>query len=457
MNTSPPSHPVSRRSETLLFISYAVEDRYFAEWLARKLAYFGYGVWIDQIKLLGGESWVKEVDIAIKERSFRVLGVLSNSSISKDNPRKERTLALQLAKERKIDDFLITLNLDGVKPDWTLSDISWIPFYESWADGLRRLLKKLDSLSAPRIHVGNPGIANATMDAVPDLLIRKPEPLTTNLLPFTQLPEALSVFDWPNKNIGNDEENHVLWPHYSLGKETSQAVAFFPPPDGLAHQVKKIQAYHWPSAKLISGVETHVIVSNLLKRHVHSWLVRSGCQVVFDTRRSYYIPALFRNESVYRFQDVDGSSSYIRTHGLIRLCRPNTPPEEINHHPAVQYRIKKADWGGYVIQLRPCVALFDSQHNMITGRRVGPRVKKVTCHYYNEKWRKRLSVFAQLLLQESAVQVDGGLALGSLITLSADQALDEQLLIDGPVPSIDVVDVPEVQLGDGELEDEDDE
>src|SRR5665213_1255033 len=119
----------------LLFISYAYENQIFAKWLARKLAFYGYGVWIDQIEILGGESWVKDVEIAIRDRSFRVLGLLSNASIGKDNPRKERTQALQLGKQRKIDDFLITLNLDGVQPDWTLSDISWISFRESWADG----------------------------------------------------------------------------------------------------------------------------------------------------------------------------------------------------------------------------------------------------------------------------------------------------------------------------------
>jgi hypothetical protein len=94
MSNSITTEPDLRR---LLFISYAYEDQVFAKWLARKLAFYGYGVWIDQIEILGGESWVKEVDIAIKERAFRILGLLSHASITKENPRKERTLALRLA------------------------------------------------------------------------------------------------------------------------------------------------------------------------------------------------------------------------------------------------------------------------------------------------------------------------------------------------------------------------
>src|SRR5690606_22499892 len=129
-------------SRRLLFISYAYEDEVFARWLARKLAFHGYGVWFDQIKLLGGESWVEEVGVAIKERSARVLALLSKDSISKDHPRKERTMAQAVGKKLEINDFLIPLNLDGTEPDWKVSDISWISFRESWAHGLRRLLKK---------------------------------------------------------------------------------------------------------------------------------------------------------------------------------------------------------------------------------------------------------------------------------------------------------------------------
>jgi hypothetical protein len=73
-----------------LFISYAYEDEVFAKWLARKLAFYGYGVWIDQYEILGRESWVKDIGQAISEHSFRILAILSRNSIDKENPRKER-------------------------------------------------------------------------------------------------------------------------------------------------------------------------------------------------------------------------------------------------------------------------------------------------------------------------------------------------------------------------------
>jgi hypothetical protein len=418
----------------LLFISYAYEDQVFAKWLARKLALYGYGVWIDQIQILGGESWVKDVDVAIQERSFRVLGLLSKASIAKDNPRKERTQALKLGKQRQTDDFLITLNLDGSQPDWTLSDISWISFRGSWADGLRRLLKKLESLNAPRIHAGNSAIAKAALERGSSLLTQKSEPLTTNLLPFVQVPEVLRVFDISELDDDQSKASYDLWPHYRL--EPRRAVAFSPPPAGLARTIKETKAgFCWPSYDSIRDTPTHTIISRVLNRSVHSWLMRAGC-ILAEDRSAHYLPAPFRGESIYRFKDVDGSSTYIQVAGSVRLYRPNSAPEEVIHHPAIRYAIRKTDWGGFVIQLRPGVSLFDGAHKLITGRKVGPRTKKVTRAYFNSKWRKRLMAFTQLLTQAAAEDKESVLKLGSLITISTDWSLDETLLAGAPVSEV---------------------
>ena len=131
--------------EEHLFISYASEDYELAEWLTLKLTNEGYKVWCDRFELLGGESYPKDIDKAIKNKTFRIIALLSHNSIDKPNPVKERTLALNIGKERSID-FLIPLNVDGLSGtqlDWMTSDIVYIDFNKSWAEGLRRLLKKL--------------------------------------------------------------------------------------------------------------------------------------------------------------------------------------------------------------------------------------------------------------------------------------------------------------------------
>jgi hypothetical protein len=205
--------PVSDPARDHLFISYAWEDGAFAEWLALKLTAEGYRVWCDRFKLLGGESYPQDIDRAIREQTFRLLALMSYHSVNKPNPLKERTLALNLARERK-EDFLIPLNVDGLAPTevgWMLSDLSYISFHRSWADGLSQLLKKLLSLDAPR------RLAADGRGAVTDWFTRRdavstgPERLWTNLLAIEELSTELLCV-----TLGSPPAAELLatWPHY---------------------------------------------------------------------------------------------------------------------------------------------------------------------------------------------------------------------------------------------------
>ena len=133
-----------------LFISYASEDIALAEWLTFKLTSLGYKVWCDRIKLFGGESYPKDIDVAIKNRTFRFLALLSYASLNKPNPLKERTTSLNIAEKRK-EDFVIPLNLGVEKPQlpWQFSDLTWVDFSKNWATGLAGLLKALRKAETP--------------------------------------------------------------------------------------------------------------------------------------------------------------------------------------------------------------------------------------------------------------------------------------------------------------------
>ena len=134
-----------------LFISYAWENCALPDWLVRQLTLRGYRVWCDRFEMLGGESFPKTIDGVIKTRSFRLIALLSRHSLDKANPRKERTLALNLGRQWEID-FMIPLNVDGLKASelpWDYSDLTYIPF-KDWAAGLEQLLRVLAKAGAPR-------------------------------------------------------------------------------------------------------------------------------------------------------------------------------------------------------------------------------------------------------------------------------------------------------------------
>jgi len=434
---------VTANKRDLLFVSYAYEDEVFARWLARKLALYGYGVWFDQIKILGGESWVEEVDVAIKERSARVIAILSQASFNKPNPRKERTLALQISKQRKIPDFLITLKLDETDPDWTLSDISWISFRESWANGLQRLLKKLQSIDAPRIHSGNPSIAKASLDDGSRFLSEEEELITSNWLPFKNIPTTLCGFD--TRNLKEEEEKS--WPNYTL--QRGRAISFVDPPEKLMDRCKKTQEkYLWKDVDFIHGTPTYNIINQILNRQARAWLIEAGC--IGDGSKTCYIPDPFRESSIYRFPDTSGKSVYIYTSGEITIKRLGVPPETVIYHPSIRFSSRRIGKTDFVLQLHPSVSVFNKDHEPYTGTKVGPRRKKVTRSWYNEKWRRRLMAFYHLLSVNDGS--DGNLGLEPPISLHSPISLNESLFDDAPLENSEDQIQMQVEVSDDEFE-----
>ncbi|MEX0287785.1 MAG: toll/interleukin-1 receptor domain-containing protein [Flavobacteriaceae bacterium] len=406
----------------LIFISYAYEDEVFAKWLARKLALYGYGVWIDQLKILGGESWVDDVDEAIKDRSYRVLAILSKDSLKKPNPKKERTLALKLENQRGLKDFIITLKLDHTDPDWTLSDISWIPFYNSWNEGLRKTLKKLRSLDAPKIHEGNPAIAKLSLESSSDLLIQESEPLHINWLPIKEIPEVLRVF---NVRL-LDKEELKNWPGFFLG-EGRYGVLTNPHADLEKRVSKSKETHYWPSLNSIRGNPTGTVITKILNQYLRGWLKKAGC-LYEPSQKVFYLPSIFNQESTYRFKDFTEKSSYIRTNGIIHIKKPVGPAETIVHHPAIRATVRNVNKHTFVIQIIPAVALFDQHRQPIKGMSVGPRRKKVTRMWNNGKWRKRLAAFTSILLKQANEDDSSPLKIDSVADIQSDWKLNEDAL-----------------------------
>src|SRR5207247_138875 len=191
-----------------VFINYGTEDQDLASWLALKLTAAGYLAWFDQYKLLGGEPFPTDIDHAIKERTFRMVSILSRATIDKPNPRKERTAALNVSKALGIPDFVIPIKaaeLDSIDLSWQVSDLTWIDFSMNWADGFRRLLRRLESIDAPRaLSDGNQAVT-AWYASSDDVIRHRPERLWSNVVEFVEFPSVVYrvqpageiALDWP--------------------------------------------------------------------------------------------------------------------------------------------------------------------------------------------------------------------------------------------------------------------
>jgi hypothetical protein len=145
-------------NRNIIFISHATpQDNEFSIWLASRLEMLGYKIWLDKNYLLGGEKIWQTIQNIIRNESAKLLLVCSNNIIDvngnlKDGINKEMLFAEGIAKEHKIEDFIIPLKIDNSSYNAVigLNILNHIEFSDSWADGLKQLLKKLAKDSVPK-------------------------------------------------------------------------------------------------------------------------------------------------------------------------------------------------------------------------------------------------------------------------------------------------------------------
>ena len=139
----------------VVFVSHAnPEDNVFARWLSLKLAGFGYRVWSDVTKLLGGEDFWQEIEPIIRDSTVKFLYVLSRTSNHKEGVLRELAVADAVRKTNsEIKDFIIPLRIDDLPHsaiNIEVGRLNVIEFSDSWAMGLKQLCRRLEFDKVPR-------------------------------------------------------------------------------------------------------------------------------------------------------------------------------------------------------------------------------------------------------------------------------------------------------------------
>jgi TIR domain len=380
-----------------LFVSYATEDVALAEWLTRKLTADGYRVWCDRFRLLGGESYPRDIDIAIKTRTFRVLALLSRASLHKPNPRKERTIALSIGRERN-EDFLIPLNVSGLRAtelDWMTSDLTFIPFSQGWPAGFRQLLEKLASINAPRPLQGGREIAASTFLSG-DVLRHAPEPLYSNIFRVVKMPEVLLRFTVA-PGISGPERDAVLamWPFYSVSPALVYAFDN-PSPTALEGRVVTFEGQvPWVGVFDINGVRVRNIVASLLKVSVAARAVALGLRPTPNGRAMYFPWGLLEKDRL-RFHGYSGNETSITVTSERTLWRP-AKSEKYRYYLAADTRARSDIPPGYVVQITPTIHVTSPVGEVLLGRTINSRRKHVSKTWTNHEWTNRLFAVAEFL------------------------------------------------------------
>lgn len=444
---------MTQEKATHLFISYATEDAPLADWLARKLANQGYAIWQDRLKMLGGEPWPQDIDVAIKERTFRMLALLSEHSLKKPNPSKERTLALHIAKSRAIPDFMIPLKVDSVDLDWLTADLTYIPFNRGWSNGWRQLLDKLNSLDTPRLISARPELAAMSFNAGEGLVVNEPEEIVCNALPIQKIPQYLSIFSLKRASFSNvDNISDADWPVFQVSE--SLFAAFGPPPSDPKLRVwGRKDGVEWRNQDEYEGIPTANIVRDLIERTIRARLLRAGVQRHPKRDRTYYLLPSYSNDGKLHFQGRTGKSTWCKIQGKTKIVRPRKPAEHVKHLFAFDLLRWHITRNEVALQIRPNLVFTDVDDNLILDDKVGPLRRKLTKSWWNDKWLNRLLAATNLVIHAEPIPYDGIVFGDGLIRIQADRSLNELAL--GQGADTDQNDeLPEVQITDDDEDDE---
>ncbi len=396
-----------------LFISYASEDQAFARWLALRLTAEGYRVWIDQFKLLGGESWPLDIDAAIKTCAFRVLGLLSKHSIAKPNPLKERTLALNIARKPGMKGFLIPLNVDGLGAtdlDWLTSDITFIPFAPSWARGLGQLLKVLDREGCPKPRGDGRAIVSQ-IAAASETITSTEELLTSNVTPFKQVPRKITAYrvsptllrcDGPLSDAQRDWGCYPVSPRHVL--------AFHPPGASLSAWLKPRAAgtHAWRDTPVIEGINSLNIVVRLLRACVETRLRADGFQWSAGAKAFAFPGRLGQSISVRLSEDA---ATTVQPSGERTYFRVGQPKIKYRYRLALTLRVDNNSTDDFGLLWRLRFHLTDTNDVPLPVTQHLSRRKHLTRTWHNYHWLVRhLAAMQYCMERDGLVRIgpDGG-------------------------------------------------
>lgn len=428
----PPTEPTPPVLGEHLFVSYTPDDRVLADWIARKLTAEGYRVWCEHLALLGGENYPSDVDDALEHQTFRVIALYSVASLQNLEVLRQRTLALSIGEERKID-FVIPINTDDLDVnllDRKTRDLTFIPLYSSWASGYQQLLKKLDSLGCPKPLTDGKKMALTAIDGR-DVLSNEAELLGSNCFPVEQLPESILRFK-VGKPIPSDMmwQLRFEWACRPIGD--TLMLSFQSPPNwALKEYDLELSAKPpWSKMEKIDGIYSQNLVAELLRKALLVKCHEKGLLYCSETSLYYFPEGLVEGERL-KYTQLDGTRNWVNATGQRTLWRPSHS-EEYKYSLAPTFFVVKNLLEQNIVLLRPRIRITDVSGNPLTKRASNSRRKHLCKDWWNDAWRNRVLALSQFLSDEDKIIIGQEeemiIIKASPLTMLAPQGIKEDKL-----------------------------
>jgi hypothetical protein len=396
-------------SRDTIVVSHAnPEDNAFALWLSLKLTSVGYRVWSDVTNLRGGEDFWRDIEPVIRDRSAKLIYVLSRSSNHKEGALRELRVADAVRKLHGLKDFVIPLRIDDLPHHEINIEIGRLNVIESgsWAVGLKQLVDKLAEDGVPRPLTEGPALVRQWWDrefAADGSVSETPEVHYSNWFPV-ELPDR--IFRHSVQGLIEGE------PHWSFPARwhNLQLVTFAPAVDvqpGLGtlriDRTEELDMATFVSSESALRQEHRNIVTQLV---TESWeqTLRSRELKSFDMangRQAFYFDRESLPDSDVEFLSIAGKRTF---RGLMGYKTRKNGSRRIWHfavsaRPALHPRP--------LLQLRAHVLFSDDGKTIWSSADAMHRARRSQCKaWWNDDWRDRLlATMAWLAGQQPAIRL----------------------------------------------------
>ncbi|GEM_PF-4139502 len=359
-----------------------------------------------------------------------MIALISEHSLRKPKPTGERVLAQRLGEQRGIPDFLIPLKVDGSELDWLTTTTSYISFTRGWADGWRALLKKLDSISAPRSLANAAPLAATSFPRGEDLLSATPEQLFANVINVKRFPSILKVFQMV-ADPGAEKWKQIEkdWAFYEISRDV--LVSLIAPPSEFSQYIKPtVEQLLWAESEFFRGVRARNIAANLIMKALSRRLLRSGCLQHPNPKltETFFLPERYLDNEKLYFVGFRGRKTWLQIRGRVTFRRAAGVREVNYHHFAFRLRLARGLDKAFHIQITPTLVFFTEKGEPIIDKSVGPRRRRMTKMWYNDKWLSRVLAAEQLLTSLLPAGDDDLTLEPGLIRITSPRGLHEEIL-----------------------------
>ena len=345
--------------------------------------------------------------------------------MKKPNPQGEWLKGRAIGRQLGIDDFVIPLNTEGLRPDqitWNLQPINYIAFYPSWAEGLTALLKKLQSVGAPRVLDDGRRAAVASIRET-SVVEEEPEELMSNCFEVLQTPRYIRKYKVERKlSRGEGRALQREWACRDVSER--YVLAFEDPPSAVSarNRFECVGRDPWRDTAEVYGIDSRDLLVSLIHRCLDCLLRDVGMEysiadepVREEGRRGrrgrrnkrnprnrgkktgqWFLPrGLLGNDRV-SLTFPNGEKSWFS--GVGERTYPTKDGGEVyRYHLSPSFSVLSDTIDPVVLLLRNRVYLTDTNGTPLIKQKILSRRKHLCKTWFNREWAARTLGIAQLL------------------------------------------------------------